>query len=36
MPKERKKQLLVERAQADFSTWLDQSGIVAESQGSRR
>jgi methylenetetrahydrofolate--tRNA-(uracil-5-)-methyltransferase len=36
LSKERKKQLLVERAQADFSTWLDQSGIVAEAQGSRR
>ena len=32
--KDRKKELLVERAQADFAIWLDQAGIVAEAQGS--
>jgi methylenetetrahydrofolate--tRNA-(uracil-5-)-methyltransferase len=31
--KERKKELLVERAQADFAAWLEQSGIVASSSG---
>jgi methylenetetrahydrofolate--tRNA-(uracil-5-)-methyltransferase len=34
--KDRKKELLVERAQADFATWMDQAGIVAEAQGSHR
>ncbi len=32
--KDRKKQLLVERAQADFDRWLDEAGISAEAQGS--
>jgi methylenetetrahydrofolate--tRNA-(uracil-5-)-methyltransferase len=33
--KDRKKELLVERAQADFATWMDQTGIFAEAHGSR-
>jgi methylenetetrahydrofolate--tRNA-(uracil-5-)-methyltransferase len=32
MSKERKKQLLVERAQADFAAWLEESAIQAEKQ----
>ncbi|MGH7509426.1 MAG: methylenetetrahydrofolate--tRNA-(uracil(54)-C(5))-methyltransferase (FADH(2)-oxidizing) TrmFO [Gemmatimonadales bacterium] len=32
--KDRKKELLVERAQADFVTWMDQTGIAAEAQES--
>jgi methylenetetrahydrofolate--tRNA-(uracil-5-)-methyltransferase len=32
--KDRKKELLVERAQADFATWMNQAGIVAEARGS--
>jgi hypothetical protein len=30
--KERKKQLLVERAQADFAAWLEESAIQTERQ----
>jgi methylenetetrahydrofolate--tRNA-(uracil-5-)-methyltransferase len=30
--KDRKKQLLVERAQADFAAWLGESGIQHEKQ----
>jgi methylenetetrahydrofolate--tRNA-(uracil-5-)-methyltransferase len=29
LSKERKKQLLVERAQADFGTWMDREGVAA-------
>ena len=36
MSKERKKQLLVERAQADFAAWLEESAIQAEKAVSRR
>jgi methylenetetrahydrofolate--tRNA-(uracil-5-)-methyltransferase len=32
--KDRKKELLVERAQADFVAWMDEAGIAAEAQGS--
>ena len=32
--KDRKKELLVERAQADFGRWMDEMGIAAEAQGS--
>jgi methylenetetrahydrofolate--tRNA-(uracil-5-)-methyltransferase len=32
--KDRKKELLVERAQADLEAWMDQTGIVAEARGS--
>ena len=32
MSKERKKQLLVERAQADFAAWLEDSGIQTEKE----
>lgn len=32
MSKERKKQLLVERAQADFAAWLEESGIQTEKE----
>jgi methylenetetrahydrofolate--tRNA-(uracil-5-)-methyltransferase len=32
--KDRKKELLVERAQADFTAWMDDVGIAAEAQGS--
>jgi methylenetetrahydrofolate--tRNA-(uracil-5-)-methyltransferase len=32
MSKERKKQLLVERAQADFAAWLEESAIQTEKQ----
>jgi methylenetetrahydrofolate--tRNA-(uracil-5-)-methyltransferase len=31
--KDRKKELLVERAQADFEAWLDQAGIAMQRQG---
>ena len=34
--KVRKKELLVERAQADFGKWMDETGIAAEAQGSHR
>jgi methylenetetrahydrofolate--tRNA-(uracil-5-)-methyltransferase len=34
--KDRKKELLVERAQADFGKWMDETGIAAEAQGSHR
>jgi methylenetetrahydrofolate--tRNA-(uracil-5-)-methyltransferase len=33
--KDRKKELLVERARADFGVWMDRVGIVALEQGSR-
>ena len=32
--KDRKKELLVERAQAEFAAWMEQAGIAAEAQGS--
>jgi methylenetetrahydrofolate--tRNA-(uracil-5-)-methyltransferase len=32
--KDRKKELLVERAQADLAAWMDEVGITAEAQGS--
>jgi methylenetetrahydrofolate--tRNA-(uracil-5-)-methyltransferase len=32
--KDHKKELMVERAQADFGAWMDQAGIAAEAQGS--
>ena len=32
--KDRKKELLVERAQADFDKWMDETGTAAEAQGS--
>ena len=32
LPKERKKQMLVERAQADFAAWLEEAGIQKEKQ----
>ncbi|HEX6435253.1 MAG TPA: methylenetetrahydrofolate--tRNA-(uracil(54)-C(5))-methyltransferase (FADH(2)-oxidizing) TrmFO [Gemmatimonadales bacterium] len=35
MSKDRKKELLVERAQADFGTWMDIVGIASALQGSR-
>jgi methylenetetrahydrofolate--tRNA-(uracil-5-)-methyltransferase len=34
--KDRKKELLVERAQADFGTWMDKAGIGSVIQGSHR
>ena len=33
--RDRRKELLVERAQADFASWMDDAGIAAEAQGSR-
>ncbi|HZN99103.1 MAG TPA: FAD-dependent oxidoreductase, partial [Gemmatimonadales bacterium] len=35
LKKDRKKELLVERAQAEFRTWMDAVGINAVTQGSR-
>jgi hypothetical protein len=34
--KDRKKELLVERAQADFVAWLEEAGIQEEKPISRR
>jgi methylenetetrahydrofolate--tRNA-(uracil-5-)-methyltransferase len=34
LSKDRKKELLVERAQADFVAWIDQAGMAAEVHGS--
>ena len=34
--KDHKKEILVERAQADFASWMEQAGITAEAHGSHR